>query len=119
MGWIAHKVGICPTAYGNRLFGMLISEHGNTDDKKLPAPSITRRRSQQDGVRAQVANEFYATLKQLSADPDPLAVVGSWRGTRNDDEILAPASFNRIEGPVQHWQLPDRPWPSRGGASSE
>jgi hypothetical protein len=35
-------------------------------------------------------------LEQLSADPDLLAVVGSWRDTLNDDEILEHLrSFNR------------------------
>jgi hypothetical protein len=27
----------------------------------------------------QIANESYTTLEQLSADPDLLAVMGSWR----------------------------------------
>jgi hypothetical protein len=75
---------------------------GNTDDKKPPAPSVTRRHSQRDDVRTQIANEFYTTLKQLSADPELLAVVGSWRDTLNDDEILEHLrSFNRT-GKVLH-----------------
>jgi hypothetical protein len=69
---------------------------GNTQDNKPPEPSVTRRSSQRDGVRAQIANEFYTTLEQLSADPELLAVVGSWRDTLNDDEILEHLkSFNR------------------------
>jgi hypothetical protein len=74
----------------------------NTDDKKPPASSVTRRRSQRDDVRAQIANAFYTMLEQLSADPDLLAVVGSWRDTLNDDEILEHLrSFNR-GGKVLH-----------------
>ena len=48
---------------------------GNTDDKKPPAPSATRRHSQRDDVRPQIANEFYTTLEQLSADPELLAAL--------------------------------------------
>jgi hypothetical protein len=58
------------------------------DDKKPPAPSVQRRRSQRDDVRAQIAGELYTTLEQLSADPELLSVVGSWRDTLDDDEIL-------------------------------
>jgi hypothetical protein len=66
------------------------------DDKKPPAPSVPRRRSLRDDVRVQIANEFYTTLEQLSADPALLSAVGSWRDSLNDDEILAHLkSFNR------------------------
>jgi hypothetical protein len=45
--------------------------------------------------RAEIAAELYTTLEQLSADPELLAVVGSWRDTLDDDEILAHLrSFN-------------------------
>jgi hypothetical protein len=66
-----------------------------TSDKKPPAPSVKTRPSQPDR-RAEIAGEFYTTLEQLSADPELLAVVGSWRDTLDDDEILAHLrSFNR------------------------
>jgi hypothetical protein len=72
------------------------------DDKKPPAPSVQRRRSQRDDVRAQIAGELYTTLEQLSADPELLSVVGSWRDTLDDDEILEHLkSFNRT-GKVLH-----------------
>jgi hypothetical protein len=75
---------------------------GDTDDKKPPAPSVKVRRQPDDDVRVQIANEFYTTLEQLSADPELLAVVESWRDTLNDEEILAHLrSFNRT-GKVLH-----------------
>jgi hypothetical protein len=61
---------------------------------------VKRRRSQRDDVRAQIANGFYTKLEQLSADPDLLAVVGSWRDTLNDDEILAQCCTSRSESSV-------------------
>jgi hypothetical protein len=75
---------------------------GNTDDKKPPAFSVKRRRPQNDEVRVQIANELHTTLEQLSADPELLAIIGSWRDTLDDDEILEhPKSFNRT-GKVLH-----------------
>jgi hypothetical protein len=74
----------------------------NTQDKKPLAPSVKTRRQPDDDRRAQIANEFYTTLEQLSADPELLAVVGSWRDTLDDDEILTHLrSFNRA-GKVLH-----------------
>ena len=68
---------------------------------------MKRRRLPDDDVRVQIANEFHTTLEQLSADPELLAVVGSWRDTLNDDEILEHLrSFNRT-GKVLH--KPQRP----------
>jgi hypothetical protein len=62
------------------------------DDKKPPAPSVQRRRSQRDDVRAQIAGELYTTLEQLSADPELLSVVGSWRDCHQRFEFhLKPA----------------------------
>jgi hypothetical protein len=76
-------------------------ESDGTPGKKPPAPSVTERSAGPD-VRAQIASEFYTTLEQLSADPELLAVVGSWRDTLNDDEILGHLrSFNRT-GKVLH-----------------
>lgn len=61
---------------------------GNTDDNK-PSP-------RRDDVRVRLASEFYTTLEQLSADPELLSVVGSWRDTLDDEEILEHLkSFNR------------------------
>jgi hypothetical protein len=75
-------------------------ESDGTPGKRPSAPSVTQRPA--DDVRAQIASEFYTTLEQLSADPELLAVVGSWRDTLNDDEILEHLrSFNRT-GKVLH-----------------
>jgi hypothetical protein len=75
---------------------------GNTEDKKPPAPSAKDRPPQEGDRRAEIAAELYTTLEQLSADPELLAVVGSWRDTLNDDEILAHLrSFNGT-GKVLH-----------------
>jgi hypothetical protein len=75
---------------------------GNTDDKKPPAPSVKGRRKPDDDVRAQIANEIYTTLEQLSADPELLAVVGSWRDTLNDEEILKHLRSFNTTGKVLH-----------------
>ncbi len=70
--------------------------------KKPPAPSTKIRTQPDDKLRVQIANEFYTTLEQLSADPELLGVVGSWRDTLNDEEILEHLrSFNR-SGKVLH-----------------
>jgi hypothetical protein len=41
-------------------------------------------------------------LEQLSADPELLAVVGSWRDTLNDDEILEHLKSFNTTGKVLH-----------------
>jgi hypothetical protein len=69
---------------------------GNTHHKKPPALSMKRPRQPDDERKAQIAGEFYTTLEQLSADPELLAAVGSWRDTLDDEEILEHLrSFNR------------------------
>jgi hypothetical protein len=72
---------------------------------------VNRRRPPDDEIRAQIAAELYTALERLSADPELLAVVGSWRDTLDDDEILEHLkSFNRT-GKVLH--RPQRMSPGR------
>jgi hypothetical protein len=40
-------------------------------------------------ARAEIAREFYILLERLGADLELLAVVGGWRDTLDDTEILA------------------------------
>ena len=39
-------------------------------------------------VRAQIVGEIYTALKRLDADDELLAIVGSWRDTLDDREVL-------------------------------
>jgi hypothetical protein len=54
--------------------------------KKPPAPSVKRRPA--SGLKRQIANEIYTSLERLDADPNLLAIVGSWCDTLDDEEIL-------------------------------
>jgi hypothetical protein len=49
-----------------------------------------RRRSAQPepDVRAQIVGESYKVLKRLDADEELLAIIGSWRDTLDDGEVL-------------------------------
>jgi hypothetical protein len=77
---------------------------GNTQGKKPPALSMERPRQPDDERKVQIAGEFYTTLEQLSADPELLAAVGSWRDTLDDEEILEHLrSFNRT------WRMLHKP----------
>jgi DNA invertase Pin-like site-specific DNA recombinase len=87
--------------YKGRKPSVPVEEARTLHGEGKPAPSVTERSADPD-VRAQIASEFYTTLEQLSADPELLAVVGSWRDTLNHDEILEHLrSFNRT-GKVLH-----------------
>jgi hypothetical protein len=58
-----------------------------TSRKKPPAPSAGRRRAAD--ITAQIAGEIYAALERLGADEDLLSIVGSWRDTLKDAEVLS------------------------------
>jgi hypothetical protein len=60
---------------------------GGTPGKKPPAPSARKRPA--GDLQAQIAREFYTVLERLRADPELLAVVGSWRDTLTDAEVLS------------------------------
>ncbi len=55
--------------------------------KKPPAPP-QKRRTHKDVVLAAIASEISIALQQLHADEDLLAIIGSWRDTLDDEEIL-------------------------------
>jgi hypothetical protein len=40
-------------------------------------------------LKAQIASEIYAALERLDADTELLAIVGSWRDTLDDAEVLS------------------------------
>jgi hypothetical protein len=89
-----------------QLSGVPISQDmSNTEGKKPPAAPLKERRPRPDDVRAQIAKELYTTMEQLSADPELLAVMGSWHDTLEDDEILEHLrSFNRTGKVLQRPQ---------------
>jgi hypothetical protein len=58
-----------------------------TPGKKSPAPSAKKRPA--GDLQTQIAREFYIVLERLGADPELLAVVGSWRDTLDAADILA------------------------------
>jgi hypothetical protein len=39
-------------------------------------------------IRRKIAGEIYTALERLGADPELLAIVGSWRDTLPDAEVL-------------------------------
>jgi hypothetical protein len=58
--------------------------------KKPPAPSVRRRRPPAvTDITAQIAGELSAALVRLGADEDLLSIVGSWRDTLDDAEVLS------------------------------
>jgi hypothetical protein len=63
---------------------------GETTHKKPPAPSVRReRRAAARNTTALIVGEIYAALERLGADPELLSIVGSWRDTLDDAEVLA------------------------------
>jgi hypothetical protein len=63
---------------------------GKPTRKRPPAPSVTRRRpATGTDIKAQIADELYTALERLGADEELLSVVGSWRDTLDDAEVLA------------------------------
>jgi hypothetical protein len=71
-----------------------------TPSKKPPAPSARKRPA--GDLQAKIAREFYIVLERLGADPELLAVVGSWRDTLDDAEILALLKEYNRTGRVLH-----------------
>lgn len=62
----------------------------STPDKKPPAPSVRRRRAAgRPDVRAQIVGEIYAALERLDTDEELLSIIGSWRDTLDDREVLS------------------------------
>jgi hypothetical protein len=55
---------------------------------KKPPAVPQKRRTRKDVVLAAIAREISITLQQLHADEDLLAIIGSWRDTLDDQEIL-------------------------------
>jgi hypothetical protein len=73
---------------------------GGTPGKRPPAPSARKRPA--GDLQALIAREFYTVLERLGADPELLAVVGSWRDTLDDAEILALLKEYNRTGKVLH-----------------
>ena len=62
----------------------------STPGKKPPAPAgSSRRAAVGPDVRAQIVGEIYIALERLGTDAELLAIVGSWRDTLGDHEVLA------------------------------
>jgi hypothetical protein len=57
--------------------------------RKKPPPSVKKRASPRPDITAQIAGELYAAFERLDADVELLAIVGSWRDTLGDFEVLA------------------------------
>jgi hypothetical protein len=71
---------------------------GNTPVKKPTAPSRKKRSSAPD-LKAQIAGEIHIALERLGADEELLTIVGSWRDTLDDRQVLAmPGSGTRRAG---------------------
>jgi hypothetical protein len=55
----------------------------------LPVASIDQRACRIPDLTPQIARELYAALERLGADAELLAIVGSWRDTLDDGEVLS------------------------------
>jgi hypothetical protein len=54
--------------------------------------------TQANATEVQIASELYTALEMLHVDPDLLTIVGTWKSTGRDDEVLALLqSYNDIE----------------------
>ncbi len=74
-----------------------------TPRKKPPAPSVTRRRAAAaPNVTAQIVGEIYTALERLDADEELLAIIGSWRDTLNDTEVLSMLQDYNAGRPTLH-----------------
>jgi hypothetical protein len=73
---------------------------GGTPGKRPPAPSVSERQTKD--LTAQIVREIYAVLERLSAAPELLAVVGSWRDTLDDAEVLSMLREYNETGRVLH-----------------
>jgi hypothetical protein len=71
--------------------------------KRPPAPSVSRRPAATGtDIRAQIAGEFYMAMERLGADVELLSIVGSWRDTLDDAEVLASLREYNRSGRVLH-----------------
>jgi hypothetical protein len=53
-------------------------------------------------IKAQIASEIYTALERLGADAEVRAIVGGWRDTLGDAEVLSmPREYNAT-GRVLH-----------------
>jgi hypothetical protein len=66
--------------------------------KKPSAPSVARH----PDVNTQIASEIYTALERLDAAPELLAIVGSWRDTLDDAEVLRLLREYNTTGKVPH-----------------
>ncbi len=55
-------------------------------------------------IEAQVAREIFSVLQRLNADPKLLSVIGNWRDTLDDGEVLWMLREYNATG-----EVPDRP----------
>ena len=53
-------------------------------------------------IKAQIAAEIYTALERLGADEELLAIIGSWRDTLPDAEVLALLREWNATGRVMH-----------------
>jgi hypothetical protein len=53
-------------------------------------------------LKAQIATELYAALERLDADEELLAIVGSWRDTLDDAEVLSMLREYNATGKTLH-----------------
>jgi hypothetical protein len=56
----------------------------------------------QPDLQAQIAREIYIALERLGADEELLAIIGSWRDTLPDAEVLALLREWNATGRVMH-----------------
>jgi hypothetical protein len=62
----------------------------STPSKKPPAPSLKKRQpAARSQAGAEIVGEIYTILERLGAEPELLAIVGSWRDTLDDWEVLS------------------------------
>jgi hypothetical protein len=62
---------------------------GKPPAKKRPAPSMRKHAPTERDITALIADEIYTAFERLDADDVLLAIVGSWRGTLDDAEVLS------------------------------
>jgi hypothetical protein len=75
---------------------------GGARGKRPPASSASKRAS--GDLKAAIAHELYVALERLDADPELLSVVGSWRDTLDDAEVLSLLLEYNSTGRVLHPQ---------------
>ena len=73
-----------------------------TPSKKPPAPSVKKRAAARPKVKAQIVGEIQKVLKRLYVDEELLAIIGSWRDTLDDAEVLALLRDHNAGRPTLH-----------------